>query len=141
MESELENTPSQHSKGDPILDLAIHYALNRSYPIEAELSADKKRAVRKRAQTLKAESGEVFVIKKDKRLRVITSRNEQEMIVESCHSDPSSGHFGLTKTWRRIAERFYWKGMMEDVNELVSFTCIHNVTRVGSPFCLGEKQN
>ena len=35
-------------------------------------------------------------------------------------SEPTSGHFGVTKTYKRIAERFYWKGMITDVRELVS---------------------
>ena len=39
---------------------------------------------------------------------------EQMIILKSCHSDATSGHFGLTETWRRVAERFYWKGMVAD---------------------------
>ena len=34
--------------------------------------------------------------------------------------EPTSGHFGLTKTGRKVAERFYWKGMVADVHSLVS---------------------
>lgn len=43
---------------DPILDLAIDYAVQRTYP--DGLSKEKKRAVRKRAATLIVEKGEVF---------------------------------------------------------------------------------
>ena len=89
-----------------------------TYP--QDISKDRKRAVRKRAQTLKIENGDVFVEKKGKKMRVVTSKTEQMVIVRSCHSDPTSGHFGLTKTWKRVAERFYWKGMVADVQEIVS---------------------
>lgn len=50
----------------------------------------------------------------------MTSIEDQRRILTSCHSDPTSGHFGITKTWIRVAERFYWRGMSEEVKELVS---------------------
>lgn len=50
----------------------------------------------------------------------MTSIEDQRRILTSCHSDPTSGHFGITKTWIRVAERFYWQGMSEEVKELVS---------------------
>ena len=50
------------------------------------------------------------ILKKGKKLSVVTSHGEQMMILKSCHSDATSGHFGVTKTWRR----FYWKGMVAD---------------------------
>ena len=48
------------------------------------------------------------ILKKGKKLRVVTFPAEQMMILKSCHSDATSGHFGVTKMWRRVAERFYW---------------------------------
>ena len=53
-------------------------------------------------------------------MKVVTSANERERILKACHSEPTSGHFRLTKTWKRIAERFYWKGIVSDVRQLVS---------------------
>ena len=44
---------------DKILELAIHYMQNGSYP--PDLSRDKKRAVSKRAATVVCDKGEVFV--------------------------------------------------------------------------------
>ena len=43
-------------------------------------------------------------------VKVVTSVEERRRILRSCHSDPTSGHFGVTKTFRRVAERFYWRG-------------------------------
>ena len=119
MELEEENSPPE----DPILDLAIEYKLSGSYP--TELTKDKKRAVRKRAATLIADNGEIYVERKNRRVKVVTSTEEQARILKACHSDATSGHFGTTKTWRKVAERFYWRGMANEVKEMVSyFPCI-----------------
>ena len=83
---------------DRILDCAIHYVLNKTY--HCELEKDKKRSVRKRAATLVLEDGEVFVQQKNRKVKVIRSREDQLLSVQACHSDPTSGHFGM-KTWRR----------------------------------------
>ena len=53
-------------------------------------------------------------------MNVVTALEDQRRILESCHSDATSGHFGTTKAWRRTTERFYWKGMFKHVKELVS---------------------
>ena len=51
---------------------------------------------------------------------MITSADEKERILHSCHSHPTSGHFGITKTRKRVSARFYWKSLSADVQELVS---------------------
>ena len=56
---------------------------------------------------------------------MVMSVDDRRRILQSCHSDPTAGHFGNTKTWRRVAERFYWKGMNQDVKELVSLLAMH----------------
>ena len=107
------------TKEDTILDLAISYVIQGSYPNQ-DLSKDKRRAIRKRANSLQVQNGEVFILKKGKWLRVVTSPAGQMMILKPSHSDPTSGRFGVTKTWRRVAERFELKGIVADVNEIVS---------------------
>ena len=47
-------------KDDRILDLAIHYTLNKSYQVTEELTKYQKRAVRKGAATLLVEKGKVY---------------------------------------------------------------------------------
>ena len=94
-------------KDDPILDYAIEYKHTGSYP--PSLSKEKKRAVRKRAATLIIENGEIYLERKKRGVKVITSVEEQTRIMRACHSDPTSGHFGSTKTWRRVAKQFYWR--------------------------------
>ena len=112
------NLLEEDKKEGCILDCTIHYVLNKTYP--CELEKDKKRAVRKRAATLVLEDGEVFVQQKNRKVKVIRSREDQLLTVQACHSDPTSGHFGMKKTWRRLTERFYWKGMVADMDDFVS---------------------
>ena len=76
-------------KEDPILDYAIHYAINNAYPLD--LTKEKKRAVRKRAVTLSIDSGGF----PEERVKVVQSRKDQLLIVKACHSEPTYGHFGL----------------------------------------------
>lgn len=104
---------------DDVLELAIEYAVRGQYPLG--LTKDKKRAVRRRATTLRVDKGEVFLKRKGREVKVVTSLEDQRRILESCHSDPTSGHFGTTKTWRRAAERFYWRGMSTQAKELVRY--------------------
>jgi len=73
-------------KEDEILELAIHYVQNGSYP--SGLSKDKKRAVRKRAATVVCDKGEVCVQKKKRRVKVVGSLEDQKRILKSCHSEP-----------------------------------------------------
>ena len=108
----------EETSDDPILELAINYALSRNY--QPGLTKERKRAVRKRAATLVVDKGEVYLKRKGRQVKVVTSVDDQRRILESCHSEPTSGHFSTTKTWRRIAERFYWRGMSKQVKELVS---------------------
>ena len=101
MEPEGETYPSE----DHILDYTIEYKLSGTYPPSL---MKKKRAARKRAATLIADNGEIYVQRKKGRVKVVTSVKEQGRILRACHSDATSGHFGSTKSWRRVAERFYW---------------------------------
>ena len=78
-----------------------------------------RRTESKRAAALIIDKGEVFIQKKSGRVKVVTSADEWKFIIKACSSDPTSGHFGATKTWQRVAESFYWKGLVRDVSEQV----------------------
>ena len=53
-------------------------------------------------------------------VKVITSKEKQKRILAACHSEATSGHFGVSKTSKRVGEKFYWKGMMADIRHLVN---------------------
>ena len=106
---------------DEILDAAIVYKTDGTYPTEA--SKDKKRAIRKRSERLEVDKGELFLLRKNGRVKIIIDPAEQKRILEACHSDITSGHFGVTKTCKRLTERFYWRGITQQAKDLVS--CIY----------------
>ena len=62
------------------------------------------------------ENGQVYLKRKERKVKVIQSSKDQQLILKACHSEPTSGHFGLSKTWGRVAERLYWKGVVVDVH-------------------------
>ena len=41
-------------------------------------------------------------------------------IVQACHVDPMSWHMGIKRTVARVKERFAWKGVVQDVQQIVS---------------------
>ena len=53
-------------------------------------------------------------------LHYVRSKEEQTRIVLACHTDPTSGHLGYRKTLTRVNDRFTWKGVVRDCQELVS---------------------
>ena len=112
---------------DEILELAIYYVQNAQNPENERyppgLSKDRKRAVRKRAKSIvpDRETGKVFMKRNEKSVlvEVVRSVEDQRQKIKYCHSGPM-GHLGVTKTQKAVAERFYWKGMADDVREYVS---------------------
>ena len=74
-------------KHDDIVDFAIYYCLHDgSYP--DGLTKEKKRAVRKRAAKLETEKGEVFLLRKGKRIKVVLTETSYPPTTES--REPSS---------------------------------------------------
>ena len=97
------------SKGeDEILDEAIRYVIaaskGQTYKYPEGWDKNMKRSVRKRADRVTVRGVDVVYKKKDKaEVRIIQSSDEQMRILEMCHSDPTSGHFGVKKTFNRVA--------------------------------------
>ena len=97
-----EAVEDRTDKKDELLDFAIEYEIKGSYPDDA--SKDRKRAIRKQAKNLIADKEEIFLIKKSKRVKIVTSIEEQSRILQAYHSDPTSGHFGIAKTCKHLTE-------------------------------------
>ena len=56
-------------------------------------------------------------------VKYITSKEEKQRILKSCHMDPTSGHMGIKRTLSQITDRFMWPGVAKDVENLVSCIC------------------
>jgi hypothetical protein len=55
-------------------------------------------------------------------LRVLTPQ-EVTAVLYSLHNDPTSGHFGFQSTYHRIAIRYYWPQMGNDIKDYIK-NCI-----------------
>jgi len=58
--------------------------------------------------------GLLYRIKEEKWLRVIR-RYEYEGLMYLFHDHEISAHFGIQPTYEKIRERYYWKGMLKDI--------------------------
>lgn len=56
----------------------------------------------------------------------IVPQELREAIITENHSEPTAGHLGVFKTYKRLALRFYWLGMYQDVVKFVGLcdTCL-----------------
>lgn len=50
----------------------------------------------------------------------VVPREERSKIMQQSHSDPTAGHFGVFKTYRRISLEYYWPDMHRDVTYFVA---------------------
>jgi hypothetical protein len=49
-------------------------------------------------------------------------------VMKACHDDPTAGHLGFRRTYKKIHDRFWWKGMKKDVKHWVD-SCQDCATR------------
>lgn len=49
----------------------------------------------------------------------VVKKAKRQALLEKAHSDPTSGHTGVYKTYARLAENYFWPRMREDVVRLV----------------------
>ena len=53
--------------------------------------------------------------------RLVIPRVYQLPLIQVFHDSPFAGHLGINKTYKRISERFYWKGMyLDTMNYILS---------------------
>ncbi|KAI4898887.1 hypothetical protein NFI96_006930, partial [Prochilodus magdalenae] len=51
--------------------------------------------------------------------QVVIPRALRDSVLRGVHGSPGAGHFGVTKTLRRLRQRFYWPGCRADVELFV----------------------
>ena len=52
--------------------------------------------------------------------QIITNGDEKNKIMWQMHSAPHAGYNGINAIVEKISQRFYWKGLKEDVKAYVS---------------------
>ena len=66
------------------------------------------------------ENGELFKKKKDGTYRrVVHSANMAKSIIENLHDSVCGGHFGIENTIKKIAIRYWWPNMGNDIADYV----------------------
>lgn len=120
------------------------YLVSGKYPSDLPSSESvKRRNFRKRAKDFIVKNDRLYYVdKKNGSLRLaIHSKEEQErafqvcclvsnyvkctghsecLLIQECHSNPSGGHLGRSKTVGKIKTRHYWPNQYVDVDHLVS---------------------
>ncbi|KAL5499988.1 hypothetical protein EMCRGX_G011472 [Ephydatia muelleri] len=118
--SEAKDTPAVE-RDDDLVDHVYLYLRDSAYP--KQCSPSMKRQIRLRSKKFELRNGELYYRLGGRDVvRYIQNQTEQHKIALACHADPTSGHVGVKKTIARIKERFTWKGLVEDVKNIVS-TC------------------
>ncbi|CAG2228923.1 unnamed protein product [Mytilus edulis] len=66
--------------------------------------------------------------KEEYKLKMVVPRKLVNEILYDLHTSPLGGHLGVSKTFGKVSERFYWFGMRRDVENYVA-NCVECVTR------------
>lgn len=53
----------------------------------------------------------------EERWQVVVPRTLREAVLKTCHGTPGAGHFGVSKTLRRLRQGFYWGRARRDVED------------------------
>src|SRR5881398_2535288 len=89
---------------------------------------------------------DVLYKRRDGKLVKILREDERDSVMFMIHNHETGAHFGVEATYNKIAGRYYWKGMYEDIRKYVRYcdTCqrrgqkggkgnLHPI-KVGEPF-------
>lgn len=59
-----------------------------------------------------------YLDRQNRRIKLLViPESMKQKIIKSCHSDITGVHFAATKTYQKIKDRFFWKGMYRDVHQ------------------------
>ena len=101
-------------------DEVYQYLSKADSKYAANCSESRRRAIRKFSKNVVLVDG---VLHYDERKWISDSKLQQQ-ILKLIHSDSSGRcHFGRDKTREKIAKRYYWHGMYDDIDLFVK-TCI-----------------
>lgn len=64
--------------------------------------------------------------------RLVIPASQKNRTIELYHDSVFAGHLGTKRTYAKIAQKYYWKGMYQDVRDYVK-TCLACQARKGKP--------
>lgn len=121
-------------QGDALLGPIYAYLLHGELPENAEDSTVKEASgyeldnglLYRVVPTPKMVNSDLF------KLRLAIPENYIDKVLEQSHGSILAGHLGVKKTYERIAQQYYWRGMLSDVKRHIK-ACMPCAMRKGLP--------
>ena len=83
-----------------------------------------KRNFRRKCEAYSLKEGVLYHVptaKKPESMREVQREVERDRIIRAFHGNPAGGcHFGVTATFNKLSERYYWRGMYNAVLDAVN---------------------
>ncbi len=111
--------PFNHNMDGLEYQYLVNFLRENEYP-DGFLKND-KRVLRRKAKTFSFEDGKLYYVGEEKKngKRLVLKGDEEKLrVLWECHEGAvGAGHFGLNRTREKVAERFWWNTVAEDVKE------------------------
>src|SRR5207248_11225228 len=80
--------------------------------LQSTINSEKRR---KQSETFEVRNGKLYKKKKNGKILRVLKEDETDAILFMTHNHEMGGHFGTDTTYNKIADRYYWKGMYDDI--------------------------
>src|SRR5947199_5571569 len=84
--------------------------------LEGTVNSEKRR---KQLETFEVRNGKLYRRKKNGKILRILKEDETDAILFMTHNHETGGHFGVDATYNEIADRYYWKGMYDNIKKYI----------------------
>src|SRR5436305_984928 len=84
--------------------------------LQGTVNSEKRR---KQLETFEVRNGKLYKKKKNGKVLRVLKEDETDAILFMTHNHETGGHFGVDTTYNKIADRYYWKGMYDDIKKYV----------------------
>ena len=92
-----------------------NYTMHLANMSDKNSAKQEKRDFRKKYETYTLKDGVLYHLptsKKPDTMRQVPKECDRDRIIRAFHGNPACGcHFGVTATFNKLSERFYWRGM------------------------------
>src|SRR5437763_9548431 len=73
----------------------------------------------KQSETFEIKNGKLYKKKKNGKILRVLKEDETDAILFMTHKHETGGHFRTDTTYNKISDRYYWKGMYDDIKKYV----------------------
>ena len=82
------------------------------------------------------------VLNKEENWKLVIPEELRERVIRDAHSSPSMGHFGIEKTFDRVARDYYLRGYFYDVKTFIKHCGLcqeYKVSQLGEQGLMGRR--